>query len=122
MQHLPQVKQAVRWCRYELATPEYRDYSLTKWSNGCSKYFVLLIALLCTSVESMVEQALDIEVYESIITKDIMFGNSLLGCLERGNSGLVESKSTGPGTTLFLGRWGGLRYFGLKLERPAGAS
>ena len=54
-----------------------------------------------------------------------MFGNSLLGCLERGNSGLVESKSTGPGTTLFLGRWGvggGLRYFGLKLERPAVAS
>ena len=42
----------------------------------------------------MVEQALDIEVYESIITKDIMFGNSLLGCLERGKSGLVESSST----------------------------
>ena len=36
-----------------------------------------------------------------------MFGNSLLGCLEQGNSGLVESKSTGPGTTLFLGRWMG---------------
>ena len=35
-----------------------------------------------------------------------MFGNSLLGCLEQGNSGLVESKSTGPVTTLFLGRWG----------------
>ena len=52
-----------------------------------------------------------------------MFGNSLLGCLERGNSGLVESKSTGPGKTLFLGGGGGgLRYFGLKLERPAGAS
>ena len=54
--------------------------------------------------------------------KDIMFGNSLLGCLKRENSDLVESRSTGPGTTLFLGRWGGLRYFGLKLERPAGAS
>ena len=36
-----------------------------------------------------------------------MFGNSLLGSLERGNSGLVESKSTGPVTTLFLGRWVG---------------
>ena len=74
----------------------------------------------------MVEQALDIEVYESIITKGIMFGNSLLGCLERRNSGLVESRSTGPSTTLFLGRWGvgggRLRYFGLKLERPARAS
>ena len=62
------MKQAVRWCRYELATPEYRDYSQTKWSNDWSKYFVLLIALLYTSVESMVEQALDIEVYESKIT------------------------------------------------------
>ena len=39
----------------------------------------------CSSLhlfESMVEQALNMEVYESIITKDIMFGNSLLGCLE----------------------------------------
>ena len=130
VQHLPQVKQAVRWCRYELATPEYRDYSQTKWSNVCSKYFVLLIALLYTSVESMVEQALDIEVYESIITKDIMFGNSLLGCLERGKSGLVESRPTLQAQVQLCfwgGGWGGggrggLRYFGLKLERPAGAS
>ena len=38
-----------------------------------------------------------------------MFGNSLLGCLERRNSGLVESRSTGPSTTLFLGEVGGWR-------------
>ena len=62
----------------------------------------------------MVEQALDIEVYESIITKDIMFGNSLLGCLERGKSGLVESRPTLQAQVQLCfwgGGWGGSKVF-----------